>query len=76
MPTSDETYRDMGVNPDVARDLKQQREDAAINYAERREQVRLKWQQKHGRDCPAYKSHGIPFESCGSCQTAFKNECE
>ena len=76
MPTSDETYRDMGVNSDVARDLKQKREDEAIYYAERPEQVRLKWQQKHVRECEAYKYHGMPFESCGSCQTAFKNECE
>lgn len=76
MPTSDETYRDMGVNPDVARDLKRKREYAVITYAERKERLRFKWQQKHGRDCPVYKAHGIPFESCGSCQGAFEAECE
>ena len=75
-PISDETYRDIGVDPDKARQLRQRRARETAAYSERREQIRLKCVERHGRECAAYKAHGIPFESCGGCRSAFEQEAE
>lgn len=74
--TSDETYRDMGVDPAAVRDGEARREEAVRRHADERERLRVAFAARHRDGCAVYENHGIPSESCGSCTRAFEQALE
>lgn len=55
--------------------IDRRRHDEARGYHENKMLLRDTWQIRHNQQCPEFHNHGIPFESCSACQTAFQNAC-
>lgn len=69
---SDQAYRDIGVDPDRAREHKAKLIEDGANFSERVEQLRVQWSTHHGVNCAG----PVPFESCGDCYGAFQRACD